>query len=298
MDRLEKEVRITSLALRYRQGERGALGELHAELEPWIRSFLRHQLSGRDSLPPGLEAEDLYQQSYVALAEAALDWEPGRRDSFMPYFLSSFPWRIDRYLRCQRPLRRTAHFQFRSMPHDELVSRAAGIAGSDGREWDEILGCAELAGELSALDGRVVSLHLHHGLSFAEVGEALGISRSAAHRSFARGISRLRALLGVPAASEGGRRGRPRKSPWDEPSGPLRRCIVALHRLASGGASLPGSGALCQAAGLTRREYREIMAGLCALGCVVDRGQGRAGRLACDNISETMGMLEGRWISR
>ena len=303
--RRERERRVSSLALRYRSGERAVLGELYAELEPMVRGFLRTHISGRGSLPSGVDAEDLCQQSYVVLAETVLEWEPERRDNFMPYFFSSFPWRLDRYLRSQTPLRRTARFQLRSVSHDSLVEQMAGAVGLDGREWDDVLGCAELLRALPGLHGRVVELYLYHGLSFAEVGDALGISRSAAHRAFGRAISLLRSLLDgrVGAAGAGRKASRGRQNGVDPAS--LRRCVEVLHRLAPNGAPLPGGKTLCRAAGLTQREYRGIMAKLCALGCVVDRGQGRAGRLACASASETIRLLlpsgtqhsglDGRW---
>lgn len=49
--------------------------------------------------------------------------------------------------------------------------------------------------ELSGRDSQMVQLRLYHGLSFAQVGKVLGISRSETHRIFGRAILRLRALL-------------------------------------------------------------------------------------------------------
>src|SRR5690242_10164145 len=91
----DREERISRLALRYHSGDRGALGELYAALEPLIHHMLRPHLSVPCSLPCGVEPADLYQQAYVALADTALEWDPERRDNFMPYFFHSFPWRMD-----------------------------------------------------------------------------------------------------------------------------------------------------------------------------------------------------------
>ena len=71
----------------------------------------------------------------------------------------------------------------------------------------------------------------------------------------------------------------------------LRRCVEAIHRLAPGGALLPGREAVRRAAGLTWREYRQIMVRLMASGCLVDRRRGSAGRLACASPGETMRRL-------
>lgn len=293
-ERREREERVSLLALRYRSGERAVLGELYAELEPFVRGFLRHHLSVSHSLPLGVGAEDLYQQAYVELAETALGWDPDRRDNFMPYFLRSFPWRIDRYLRSQTPRRRTARFQLYSVPHDTLMEQMAGAAGPDGRDWDDALACAELVRELPGLYGRVVRLRLYHGLPFAEVAGALGISRSAAHEAFGRAISLSRSFLEGPPASPGGGEGGG-ASPGRKGVDPeiVRRCVEALHRLAPGGAPLPGRDTLCRAAGLTWQQYGEIMAQLRARGCVVGRRRGSPGCLACADPAETLRRLQG-----
>lgn len=192
---LEREMRISSLAIRYRLGERPVLGKLYAEMEPFIRGALRPHVVGPRSLPSGVDPEDLYQQAYVALAEAVLDWDPARRDNFVPYFLRSFPWRIDHYLRSQTPSRRTVRFQMISAPHDQLMERIAGNPGPDGRDWDDVLVCAELLEGMPESCRRVVRLHLFHGLPFAEVGKIMGISRSTAHETFGRALAMMKALL-------------------------------------------------------------------------------------------------------
>jgi RNA polymerase sigma factor (sigma-70 family) len=194
MGRMEKDGRIASLALRYQRGERKLLGELYRELEISIHCILRTLISGGVPLPPSMEAEDLYQQSYVALAEIVLKWKPDRNSNFTAYFLASFPWRMGRYLRMQSPTRRTSRIQLHSVPHDQLLERLADVQGADGREWDGALGCAELLEELHGLDCRIVRLHLFHGLPFAQVSKIVGISRSEAHRRYGKAILRLRAL--------------------------------------------------------------------------------------------------------
>ncbi len=192
---LEGEMRISSLAARYRLGERSVLGDLYAELEPFIRSTLGPYAAGLRSLPPGIDPEDMYQQAYVVLAEAVLDWEPERRDNFVLYFLRSFPWRIDHYLRSQTPTRRSARFHVLSAPHDRLMELIAGTPGLDGRDWDDVLVCDELLREIPDAYQQVVRLHLFDGLPFAEVGKTMGIGRSAAHEAFSRAITLIKALV-------------------------------------------------------------------------------------------------------
>lgn len=295
LERREREERVSSLALRYRSGERAVLGELYAELEPLVHFFLRPHLSASRPLPLGVEAEDLYQQAYVALAEAALDWEPHRLDSFVPYFAGSFPWRIHRYLRKQTPWRRTARFQLRSMPHDVLMEQVADVAGADGRDWDDVLACTELLAELPKPYHRVIRLYLYHGLSFAEVGRAVGISRSAAHEAFGRALSLLRSSVAGPVAADprqGGVRSAARSEDSVYPA-LVRRCVEAMHRLAPEGAPLPGRDLLCRAAGVTPREYRQVAEMLRVAGCLVGRRRGSAGSLACASAADTLRKLEG-----
>jgi RNA polymerase sigma factor (sigma-70 family) len=287
----EREEAASRLALRYHSGDRAALGELYAALEPLIRHFLRAHLSVPRSLSCGVEAADLHQQSYVALADTALEWDPERRDNFMPYFYHSFPWRMERYVRTQSPTRRTSRIQLFSLPHDLLVERMDGMAGPDGRDWDGALACAELMGELPGPYARVVRLHLFHGLSFAEVGAALGIGRSAAHESFGRAMALLRSRVEEEWGQNGKVGHEPTISPKGGGVGALRRCVEVMHRLAPGNSLLPGRATVCDAAGLTGREYRGIMERLCARGCVVGRRPGSPGSLACARPEETLRRL-------
>lgn len=290
----ERESAITLLALRYRAGDSPALGELYARLESMVHAFLRPHLSPRRPLPAGVDAADLYQQSYVALAETALGWEPERRDNFMPYFQRSFPWRIDRYLRSQSPWRRTARFRLHSVPHDLLMEQVAGTVGPDGRDWDDALVCADLIRGLPGLYGRVVRLHLYQGLPFAEVAQVLGISRSAAHEAFGHALALARSSLlgGMPEPKRVDPPGPSDRGDGIDPDA-VRRCVEALHRLAPNAGPLPTREALCREAGLTWRGYREIMARLRARGCVVGRRRGSPGNLACASPSETLRRLEG-----
>lgn len=293
----EREETISSLALRYRSGDRSALGELYAALEPLIRSFVGPCLSARRPLPVGMEAEDLYQQSYILLAEAALEWQCDRHDNFMPYFIRSFPWRLDRYLRSQTPSRRAVRVQLHSVPHDALVERVAGMAGPDGRDWDDELLCSGLLEGLPRSYRRVVRLHLYDGLPFAQVAREVGMSRSAAHEAFGRAVSMLRSALQEPSAPSrdaAALRASPRQRDGVDAAS-LRRCVEAMHILAPGGAPLPGREALCRAADLTWREYREIMAKLRASGCLVGRRRGSAGSLTCATPSETMRRMGADW---
>lgn len=208
----EKEEMVSRLALRYRSGDRAVLGELHGELRPAIGGFLRRQLPPGRTLPPGVDPEDLWQQSYVLLAEAVLAWDAEGHGNFVPYFLRSFPWRVDRYLRTQTPSRRAAGVRMHSMPHDLLMEQVAGTVGDDGRQWEDAVVWGELLDQLPAPWAAAVRLHLEEGMPFRQVAEVLGVSRSTAHESFTRAMGRLRVLAeegpdSEPAAPSRARRG-------------------------------------------------------------------------------------------
>jgi RNA polymerase sigma factor (sigma-70 family) len=191
----ERERRISALALRYRSGELGMLGEIFAEFASLVSRTIQSYLIGGGVLPAGIDPEDLYQQAYVELAEAIRDWDPGLRDNFVPYVLRSLPWRIDHYLRSQSPNRRTSILWIHSTPHDRLMERLAGNPGLDGRDWDDDLAWAEMLRKLPARYQEVVRLHLFYGLSFSEAGKMMGIGRSSAHEAFRRAIEYLRSML-------------------------------------------------------------------------------------------------------
>ncbi len=191
----ESEIRISALALRYRSGDLAALRELHAELAPSIAKAIRPHVTGPGCLPSVVAAEDLYQQAYVELAETVLDWDPARSKNFMPYFLGSFPWRIDHYLRSQTPARRTTRLRMLDAPHDLLMDRIAENPGHDGRDWDFTLVFAESLRELPEQCRQVLGLHLFQGLSFNQIARRMGIARSTAHDVFKRAIMLLRSML-------------------------------------------------------------------------------------------------------
>ena len=191
----ERERRISELAMRYRAGDLAVLSDLYDEFAPFIASKIRPYVTGPRRLPNCLDAEDLYQQAYVELAETALDWDPKQLDNFVPYALGALPWRIAHYLRSQAPARRTGRFQVQSTPHDLLMEAIARKPGPDGRDWDGDLACEEMLLKLPVHYRQVVRLHLFSGLSFAEVGKVTGMGRSASHEAFQRAIMFLRSML-------------------------------------------------------------------------------------------------------
>lgn len=284
-----REERITRLALCCRSGARHALEGLYEELKIEIHEFLGRHLLLRPELPVGLDVQDLFQQAYVELAEMALGWQPERLGSFLPYFRGSFRWRIGHYLRSQNPSRRSAHLRIVSVPHDALVRHAGDMAGLDGRSWGEVLALEELVRALPEPSREAVRLRIYEQLPASEVARRLGLSRSAAHRAFSRGLELLRsALAGAPdlaPARDLNREGGPSLSA-------LRRCVEALHLLAPGGSPLPSRDVLRQAAGLTWQEYEAAMARLRSAGCIVGRQRGHSGSLAFANASDTMRQLE------
>ncbi len=192
---LEREIRISALALRYRSGERAVLGDLYAELAPAIFGAIRPYVAGASRLPIGIELADLFQQAYVELAGAVHDWDPARSANFLPYFLRSFPWRIRHYVRSQTPGRQASSCRFLSAPHDLLMLWLGARPGHDGRDWDGALASEEMLRGLPSLQQQVVRLRVLGGFSFAEIGRRIGVGRSTAHETFQRAIMSLRSTL-------------------------------------------------------------------------------------------------------
>jgi RNA polymerase sigma-70 factor (ECF subfamily) len=134
-----------------------------------VVSFLRRRTGDPD------RAEELAQQVF---ADAAADLRTDGR--------SPLPW-----------LYTVAKRRFA----DELRarSRAARIVGVPARQVsydDELCGLLVAAfGRLPESQRGVVMLKLIRGLSFAEVGDALGISEEAARMRFSRALKHVRELL-------------------------------------------------------------------------------------------------------
>lgn len=199
--RAAREWRVSMLALRYRSGDPGALGELYEALRGAIVAAIRPHATEPWRLPAGVETEDLYQQAYVELAELVRDWDPNRRANFVPYFLRSFPWRIDHYLRSQSSARRTALHRVVSTPHDLLMERIERSGDQDGRDWDDAIASGEMLRRLPERCRRVVQLHLIQGLPFVEVARIMGIGRSTAHDAYKRAMMLLRRMAEPSAES-------------------------------------------------------------------------------------------------
>jgi RNA polymerase sigma-70 factor (ECF subfamily) len=78
---------------------------------------------------------------------------------------------------------------------------AAWFQANEETNLDATAAAAALT-ELPAEQREAIVAHLWGGLSFAEIGELMGMSASSAHRTYTAGLTALRILLGVPCPNQ------------------------------------------------------------------------------------------------
>jgi len=177
---------LSDLALRYQAGERQLLAEIHARLGAAIERVLHAQLGHR--LPGCLTPDDLRQESCVILAELVQRWD-ARRGTFAAYFHRSFPFALRRYVHRHR--RRDRRVREVMMAHDALLIALDRRADPASQAVDEVVVWRQCLDALSPTLRAVLWLRHVEGLSFAEIGRALGKSKVAAHRLHARALDLL-----------------------------------------------------------------------------------------------------------
>jgi RNA polymerase sigma-70 factor (ECF subfamily) len=148
---------------------------------------------------------DLLDRHAAALALYASQWTPAADDVVQEAFV--------RLIGAAPPPGRPLPWLYkvvRNLALDERRAdarrrrREAGVAAriAEGESADLIAG--EVAEAVERLDGEtreVVVAHLWGGLTFAEIGELVGSSPSAAHRRYQAGLAALRKTLDQPCAN-------------------------------------------------------------------------------------------------
>jgi len=254
---------IDALARAYRDGDRTALGTLHAALRPIIQSSIARTFQ-LGPLPGPLESRDLDQQSWILLAELAVRWDP-QQAPFLPYVHGAFPWALRRYLRSQSSDRRSVRTRVISTEHAELFSRADAQTGVDGRDWDNRLMCDEVMTELTPEHQQALQLHFAERRRPAEVASAMGVAVDEVEPLVKRAVRAARAVAS-------GRR------PPDQQAD-LRLLVEALHAGAERHGRLPGRSWVCTETGLSELRFARLMRLLVATDCIVGRSARMAGRL-------------------
>jgi RNA polymerase sigma factor (sigma-70 family) len=178
------------LARRFQQGDQAALAPLYQAVQPVLRAALRR--GARRGLPEALQPADLDQQSWLILADLTRRWEPRPGVAFSAYLGRTFPWALARYLRAQSPARRGRHCQVYARPHDQVVAALGGAPDDDGREWDDLLYCADLLNGLDPQARAALWLHAVEQRSFTDVARALGVPRATAYDLYRRALASAR----------------------------------------------------------------------------------------------------------
>jgi RNA polymerase sigma-70 factor, ECF subfamily len=178
---MRDELNEEALMEAYVAGDAGAFERLFRSLAPSVHAFFARTV-GR-----GAVAEDLLQTTFLKIHAARGSWRSGERLR---------PWAFTIAARV-----RADWFRGQGRPERELDGE--GVADPDPRADPGVAFLAEERAErvhaalerLSEPQRAVVHLHRFEGLTFAEVGRALGISEGAAKLRAFRAYAQLRALL-------------------------------------------------------------------------------------------------------
>lgn len=148
--------------------------------------------------PTTSDAEDAVQEIFVDLFRYAARFDPQREPSEATFVAMIARRRlIDRHRKHAR--------QVKTIPIDAKRPMPAAIPLNGIELHDEIRRVRELLAQLKCEERKVLELIFFHGLSQAEVGEALNMPLGTVKTHSRRGLLRLRALSGgvVDLASEG-----------------------------------------------------------------------------------------------
>lgn len=178
------------LMLAYVRGDASAFHELFRRYAPVLLRLMRRELSSQS------EAQDLVQQTFLQIHRARNDFDPQRRLK---------PWVYTIALNLKREYLR-GRKRRPTQPLDQ--SPEPGVDAVDPELEDRARALRRVLSTLPAQQREVIELHWFDELSFQEVGQALGISTTAAKVRAHRGYVRLKdALSGLGLgnlAPEGG----------------------------------------------------------------------------------------------
>lgn len=162
---------------RYQAGEIEAFDRLYEALEPPLRGFLRRLA------PPGTDADDLVQTTFLQLHRARASYTPGRP-------VRPWAYAIARHVALMAR-RKSVRSTMQETPIEDQVVELSAPSGSVTETVDRVT--LERALATIAEPGRE-ALWLHHvaGLSFREVAAVQGVRESAAKVRAHRALASLR----------------------------------------------------------------------------------------------------------
>lgn len=169
------------LMLAYQQGDRAAFDELYARYAKPIYNFLRRAADRPES------ADDLLQKTFLKLHAGRHQYQPVGPFRSWIFTLARNVLRDEARERRRRPLADADAF-------DERQVAAGPGAGRDRAPELELIVAEALAG-LPLTQREVVVLSRYHGMSYAEIGELLGISEGAVKQRAFQAMRKLRRWL-------------------------------------------------------------------------------------------------------
>ncbi len=189
----DERTQTARLLNQWHRGDRDALDQLVQENADWIENRVRHRLGGL--LRARGETVDYVQEVMVEVLRYAPRFVVSDRQRFRAMLArmveNVLRDEVDRHKALRRDPRRE-----QPIPTDSVLRLDSGrhrvappsehAMRAEGEAW------IRLALELiEPEDRKVILLREHEGLSFAEVGEALGIQENTARMRFQRALPRL-----------------------------------------------------------------------------------------------------------
>ena len=171
----EEADRLSTLMVRYQQGDATAFRELFEALQRPLRAYMIGLT--RDVA----RAEDLVQETFLHLHRSRQTYRPPRPVRPWAFGIARYVFLMERRARGRR--KRVINEDLELLP-----TRAFGHA-----DREAVRGAL---GKLPEDQRELLLLHHVWGFSFAEIGQTLGIRANAAKVRSHRAIARLRKLLG------------------------------------------------------------------------------------------------------
>ena len=182
---------LVVLARAARAGDPAARNTLYALLSAKIDRFVRRYRRGSWDNDYSWDVEDLAQEAFLVFADLVDGW--AGNDSFTPYFLAHFPWRLRDAVRRLNGTRQ----------RDQIALAAQHDLVSDGTAATEAAVdlLEALTARLSPTSRAMLLWRLRDGERFGTIAGRLGLSRRTLHRHWDVTLDDLRRSLEASSGS-------------------------------------------------------------------------------------------------
>jgi RNA polymerase sigma-70 factor (ECF subfamily) len=179
----EIETRLRGLMIAGLAGESGPYRQLLDELSGRLRAYYGRRV------PPGLDAEDLVQETLIAVHTRRSTY-----DAAQPF--TAWAYAIARYKLIDALRRSRAHLRAPIEAADALFVTPGAEAAMAGRDLERVLGRLPARTQALIRDVRI------EGLSMREAAEKHGMTETAVKVAVHRGLKALGAEFGAGAAED------------------------------------------------------------------------------------------------